>query len=219
MEQENNYFKEKRLLKKSRLVDIMGGCCQYCGYKDSFYALEFHHINPSIKKYTITDYLLKPLNEQLEELKKCVLLCSNCHRAYHGGDIVKSFISSYNEEKALFYIQKEKEERFLANSILQELKKCPTCGKTIFSSRNKYCSRECYNIGRSIIKPKEFTNDKLFLPNKEELKKLIRSIPFTTIGKTYGVDSNAIRKWCDKYNLPRTKKEINSYSDEEWNLV
>jgi hypothetical protein len=35
----------------------------------------------------------------------------------------------------------------------------------------------------------------------------------------YGIDGNAIRKWCDKYNLPRTKKEIKSYSDEEWNSV
>ena len=41
----------------------MGSCCQYCGYNDSLYALEFHHIDPSKKKYAITDYLLKPLNE------------------------------------------------------------------------------------------------------------------------------------------------------------
>ena len=102
---------------------------------------------------------------------------------------------------------------------MTELKTCPTCGKTIFSSRNKYCSRECYYIGKSIIKPKEFSNNDLFIPNRNELKKLIRSTPFTTIGNMYGIDSNAIRKWCDKYNLPRTKKEIKSYSDEEWNLI
>ena len=29
----------------------------------------------------------------------------------------------------------------------------------------------------------------------------------------------AVRKWCDKYNLPRTKKEINTYSDKEWDLL
>ena len=219
MEQENNYFKEKRLLKKSRLVDIMGGCCQNCNYNNSLYALEFHHLDPSKKKYTITDYLLKPLEEQVEELKKCVLLCSNCHRAYHGGDILKSFVCSFNEEKALFYIQKEKEERFLASSSLKELKKCPVCGKTIFSSRNKYCGKECYNIGRSKVKPKKFADKELFLPDRKELKDLIRFTPFTRIGQKYKVDDNTIRKWCDKYNLPRTKKEINSYSDEEWELI
>ena len=56
-------------------------------------------------------------------------------------------------------------------------------------------------------------------PSKEELKKLIRIKPFTQIGKDYNVSDNAIRKWCDYYNLPRTKKEINSYSEEEWNKI
>ena len=48
---------------------------------------------------------------------------------------------------------------------------------------------------------------------------MIRTLPFTQIGTKYGVTDNAIRKWCDKYELPRTKKEIVSYSDEEWGLV
>lgn len=198
----------------------MGGCCQNCNYNNSLYALEFHHLDPFKKKYTITDYLLKPLEEQIEELKKCVLLCSNCHRAYHGGDITQSFVSSFNEEKALFYIQKEREERFLANSTLTKLNICPTCGKTIFSSRNKYCSKQCYYIGKSIVKPKEFTvNNNLSIPNREELKQLIKKKPFTTIAKEYHITDNMVRKWCDKYNLPRTKKEINSYSNEEWKLI
>lgn len=32
-------------------------------------------------------------------------------------------------------------------------------------------------------------------------------------------DYLVIAKWCDKYNLPRTKKEINTYSDKEWDLL
>ena len=57
------------------------------------------------------------------------------------------------------------------------------------------------------------------LISREELKKLIRTTPFTTIGKQYGVTDNTVRKWCDKYNLPRKVKEIKSYSDEEWELI
>lgn len=56
-------------------------------------------------------------------------------------------------------------------------------------------------------------------PNREELKKIIRTMPFTTIGNQYGVSDNAIRKWCKTENLPQTKKEINSYSDEEWENI
>jgi len=44
-------------------------------------------------------------------------------------------------------------------------------------------------------------------------------MPFTQIGKEFNVTDNAIRKWCDKYKLPRTKKEINKYTDEEWERI
>lgn len=44
-------------------------------------------------------------------------------------------------------------------------------------------------------------------------------MPFTTIGKKYNVSDNAVRKWCDKYNLPRKASEIKKYSDEEWELI
>lgn len=53
-------------------------------------------------------------------------------------------------------------------------------------------------------------------PDKETLKNLIRTQPFTTIATTYGVSDNAIRKWCRFEKLPFKKREINAYSDEEW---
>ena len=56
-------------------------------------------------------------------------------------------------------------------------------------------------------------------PSKEELKQQIRTIPFTRIGAKYGVSDNAIRSWCKAENLPYTKKEIKSYSDEEWKTL
>ena len=54
---------------------------------------------------------------------------------------------------------------------------------------------------------------------REELKNLIRTTPFTTIGIKYGVSDNAVRKWCDKYNLPRTLSDIKQISDEDWELI
>lgn len=56
-------------------------------------------------------------------------------------------------------------------------------------------------------------------PNRQELKKLIRKYPFTKIGEMYGVSDNAVRKWCDFEKLPRKKREINAYSDEEWEKI
>ena len=46
------------------------------------------------------------------------------------------------------------------------------------------------------------------IPEKEELEKLIFNIPFTEIGRKFGVSDNAVRKWCKKYQLPNKAKDI-----------
>jgi len=35
----------------------------------------------------------------------------------------------------------------------------------------------------------------------------------------YNVSDNAIRKWCIAMKLPSSKKEINNYSNEEWEKI
>lgn len=88
-----------------------------------------------------------------------------------------------------------------------EQTRCIDCGKVIY----KYATRctECYA---------KFMR-KTIWPTREELKELIRSNSFESLGRQFGVDGNAIRKWCDKYNLPRRKRDIKQYSDEEWALI
>lgn len=53
-------------------------------------------------------------------------------------------------------------------------------------------------------------------PLRDELKALIRTTPFTTIATQYGVTDNAVRKWCDSYNLPRRVGDIQKISEEDW---
>lgn len=52
--------------------------------------------------------------------------------------------------------------------------------------------------------------------SREELKKLLRTIPILQIGHKFNVSDNTIRKWCDFYKLPRRVKDIKQYSNEEW---
>ena len=87
---------------------------------------------------------------------------------------------------------------------------CINCNKEIKYSNSGLCSTCAAKANRIVERP-----------NREELKKLIRTQSFTSIAKIYNnkISDNAIRKWCDTYKLPRTKKEINSYSDEEWATI
>ena len=51
--------------------------------------------------------------------------------------------------------------------------------------------------------------------NKEELEKLILTTSFIKIGQKYGVSDNAVRKWCMRYGLPSTKRDLKKfYSDK-----
>ena len=56
-------------------------------------------------------------------------------------------------------------------------------------------------------------------PNREELKKLIRSMSFVKIGQKFGVSDNSIRKWCKAENLPYKSSEIKKYTDDEWKIL
>ena len=96
---------------------------------------------------------------------------------------------------------------------LRSLKKfcyCEKCGKQISKQTQNQLCIDCFNK----VKRKVTTR-----PNREELKQLIREKSFVEIGKIYSVSDNAIRKWCTLEKLPRTKKEINAYSAEEWQNV
>lgn len=56
--------------------------CDKCG-DNRHYVLEFHHLDPSQKDYTISDRQRASLSALMDEINKCAILCSNCHREFH----------------------------------------------------------------------------------------------------------------------------------------
>lgn len=72
--------KIRRLRFKLAAIEYLGGKCQNCGYADPR-ALEFHHLRD--KKFSIGMVANKSFLSLKEELDKCQLLCSNCHRIKH----------------------------------------------------------------------------------------------------------------------------------------
>jgi hypothetical protein len=57
--------------------------CQSCGYKEHPVALEFDHIDPSTKKFSIGSQLMSMSWKSIhEEIAKCQVLCANCHQIH-----------------------------------------------------------------------------------------------------------------------------------------
>jgi len=73
-----NKLKERRLLIDS--IKLKKGC-ELCGYKKNPVALDFDHLDPTKKSFTIgTKYTSVALERLTKEIEKCRVLCANCHR-------------------------------------------------------------------------------------------------------------------------------------------
>ena len=79
------YMKEMYETKRSIVSDIKSQMkCKKCG-ENRYYVLDFHHLNPSEKETTVARMVSNnyQLEKTLQEIEKCIVLCSNCHREFH----------------------------------------------------------------------------------------------------------------------------------------
>lgn len=196
-----------RRRRKHNLMSVFGSKCCLCGYDKVQDALEFHHINPEEKEYAIAkNGTCHDLEKDLAEIKKCILVCSNCHREIHKNLYSEEELrekQNYNEEIAN-QLRKDKE-----NLLEKKEYYCISCGKKLSGKTISNLCEICYKK----------TTRKIERPSREELKNLIRQKPFTQIGLLYGVSDNAVRKWCISEGLPSKKTEIKKYSEEEWSKI
>lgn len=174
-------------------------------------------IKPEYNQTEGGDYKIVPqkLNEEIiEEIRQILLkdvqgLVSHKELAEHYG-VHKDTIRDINvgrtwfSDKYTYPLHYSRFDPSNPNKSIMSKNYCIDCGEEI--SKKALRCIQCNN--------KKNIKDNII--SREELKNLIRTKPFTQIGVIFNVSDNAIRKWCIKYNLPRTKKEINSYSDEEW---
>ena len=153
---------------------------------------------------------IQNIKNELKNTQKSILQIANQY------NINKSTVYRINIGEIHFksqekYPLREKIQTSNRKIYNQKIYKCEKCGAIINNSKTHLC-RKCYN-------KKLEEQSKINLITREQLKERIRKESFTSIAKDFNITDNAIRKWCDKFNLPRTKKEIKSYSDQEWKSI
>ncbi len=67
---------KRRAAKRKYLKKILGNKCASCGSKNK---LEFDHLKPSKKKFKISKFIDLDVNELMDEVNQCQLLCKSCH--------------------------------------------------------------------------------------------------------------------------------------------
>lgn len=157
---------------KTRIIQAMGGGCAICKYSKCQSALALHHLDPSKKDFSFGAIRSSPKSwsKIVLELKKCVMLCHNCHSEVHEGiteipENYEKFNVSFTNYKSIF-----------------DLKLCLICNATT-DSNNKYCSIKCRSKSREKI---DWT--------KINLDEEIKSKSISRLARELGVSTTTIRR-------------------------
>lgn len=167
---------------KSRIIMIMGGCCQICSYSKTQTALELHHIDPSKKELSFGSIRANPRkwDKIFDELLKCILLCANCHREVHDGTTSLPEKYSIPDETLRDY------RKVPVNADL-----CPVCGNAKLK-RLKTCSVKCSNKLRGTLDWNEIDLPKLLIDNKYN---------YCAVARILNISDNSVRKRAKKLKI------------------
>lgn len=148
-----------------------------------------------------------------------------------------NLLPQWNEKKLIFILDHINGKNH--DNRLENLRwVCPNCNSQLSTTGSRNCNKTpikdkkmnyCIDCGQAIsLKSTRCLNceqqwrekmDKANRPNRELLKILVRNKSFAEIGRDYNVSSKMVSKWCLKENLPHLKKDINMFSDDEWNAL
>jgi len=218
------------------LTILRGWKCEKCGrteWEGQQIPLCVHHIDGN------------HINNQIENLQ---VLCPNCHaqtdnycgrnkkkrspitdeqfvEALRQTTSIRQALQKLGINYAAKYYYEKAHKLIEENNIIQKPKK-EKQQKTKPQKKIKIEPNHCIDCGKIIDSRSQRCEDcehkrqrRAEWPQRDELKKLIRSKSFCAIGKQFNVSDNTIRKWCKNYNLPTKKSKIKQYSDKEWEEV
>lgn len=178
------------------------------------------------EKCKLTDWNGSPINLQLDHingnrrdnrLESLRWLCPNCHSQTPTFCSKNIKVKRFSDEQILEECKKQKNIRGVVLAI--------GCNVRLYgrikriAAENGIAFEQPYGTGRISRqrkvpigfdvknKSKEwkakiaFSNRRTTWPTKEELTTLVDSVPIETIGKQYGVSGNAVKKWCNFYEI------------------
>lgn len=176
---------------KERIIESMGGKCQCCGYNKCPDVFDVHHLDPQQKDFSLSQIRASPKKWEIicAELRKCILLCANCHREIHAGARSLPHKFARFDETFLDYRRVERIEKGL-------LDPCPICN-ALKPHWNRSCSLSCSSKLRGKVDWGAVDLQSMFE----------QGMNYCSIGRKLGISDNAVRKRAKKLGLKPVPKK------------
>jgi hypothetical protein len=82
---QNAYVVQRGREMRKRIVEFLGGRCRICGYHRCIEAFDVHHPDPKKKDPNFRHVRGWSWDRVEREIRRCILLCKNCHAEVHAG--------------------------------------------------------------------------------------------------------------------------------------
>lgn len=160
----------------------MGGQCVVCAYSRCTDGLAFHHLDPSLKEIAFSEIRANPKSwdKIVRELRKCVLVCNNCHAEIHAGMTPVPFDAPRFDEAYASV------ERFAGETHTGT---CPVCERAMRPT-NQTCSKRCAGLRKARTDWSQY-----------DLREMMRTMTLTEIAATIGVHLATVSKRVHKLGL------------------
>lgn len=185
MSRVSNNVKAWRKRTKDRIIEAFGDKCCICGKSYAPELYDIHHIFPEYKEFSIGSIRANSVSWEriVVELKKCVMMCANCHRLVHNGyETIPEDCHKFNEDFAKY-----------KQAFAPTFEICPVCGLKKRKPHNVTCSKQC--AAKHNYKADWDNIDLLALYNEHK--------SYTAVGRILNVSSNTVKERIDSH-LNRT---------------
>jgi hypothetical protein len=179
---------------KAKAIEYMGGKCVNCGYAQCWRSMTFHHLDPTVKAFTISAKLSYAWDRLRAELDKCILVCANCHGEIHEGLLDLSLMAKHRLDKpgSLGWTSGGRTTRGPIVKKERKVPRCLDCQREITNGCVRCMRCENNRPGR------QPPHSKIVWPEHAELLRLFSVNGGRGTGRLLGVTDAAIKKHLRK---------------------
>ena len=167
-----------------------GGTCAIHGKLTKAQVLEIHNL---LRQRTLS---MRAIAEQFHVHKNTIKMINN-----GTSWIIESVSYPVRTKPVLALEAKCIKQKRPYTPIKEQQFICPVCGGPMITATAKMC-KACDEIHQRKVKTR---------PAPLDLAKMIVESSFTQVGKSFGVDGNAIKKWCKNYKIPHKVESLTEW--------